>query len=144
MEPLGLCVEKMGYVSVSHLLSLNFPKHVAFLNIFYSLFQILITRSTNNGTLLDRNASTTSWDLWVCVWKKWGTSLFIICSLGLYTPFGNGEGRGYTVCPSFNICLTHQWKFAAQMPQIIHGTSGFLCGKNGVRLCGSFALLEFS
>jgi hypothetical protein len=32
-----LCVEKMGYVSVGHLLPWIFPKHMAFKNIVYSL-----------------------------------------------------------------------------------------------------------
>jgi hypothetical protein len=33
-----LCVEKMRYVSVGHLLSWIFPKHITFKNIVYSLF----------------------------------------------------------------------------------------------------------
>jgi hypothetical protein len=36
---LGVCVwEKMGYVSVGHLLSWIFPKDMAFKNIVYSLY----------------------------------------------------------------------------------------------------------
>jgi hypothetical protein len=38
LKPQGLCVEKMGYMSVGHLLSCIFPKHMAFKNIVYSLY----------------------------------------------------------------------------------------------------------
>jgi hypothetical protein len=41
----------MGYVSVGHLLSWIFPEHMAFKNIVYSLYYILITTSTDNGIL---------------------------------------------------------------------------------------------
>jgi hypothetical protein len=62
--------------------------------------------------------------LGICVWKKWGTSPLVICSLGIclsicpsrrlftdftsslllgvliiYTLSGNGEGQGYTILP---------------------------------------------
>jgi hypothetical protein len=33
----------------------------------------------------------------------------------LYTPFGVGEGRGYTVCPLVNVCQSNQQKSAAQL-----------------------------
>jgi hypothetical protein len=49
-------VEKMGYVSVGHLLPWIFLKHMAFKNIVYSLFKFLIIGSTNDGTSLDWEA----------------------------------------------------------------------------------------
>jgi hypothetical protein len=55
---------------------------MAFKNIVYSLCQLLITRSTNDGTSLDWKALVKCWNLRVCVWIKWGTSLLVICSLG--------------------------------------------------------------
>jgi hypothetical protein len=36
----------------------------------------------------------------------------------LYSLFGDGEGRGYTVCLSFDVCQSHHQESAAQMPQI--------------------------
>jgi hypothetical protein len=45
--------EKIGYVSVGHLLPWIFLKHMAFKNILYSLPSFFITRSTNIGTLWD-------------------------------------------------------------------------------------------
>jgi hypothetical protein len=42
--------------------------------------------------------------------------------VALYTPFGDGEGRGYTVCPSFKICQSKQQKSAARMSQKFHHT----------------------
>jgi hypothetical protein len=76
-----LCVEKMGYVSVGHLLHWILPKHMAFKKIVYSLFKFLITGSTNDGTLLDWKALGRCWNLWVCVLIKWGMSLLVICFL---------------------------------------------------------------
>jgi hypothetical protein len=38
--------------------------------------------------------------------------------LPVYSPFGDGEGQGYTICRSFDVCQSHQQKSAAQMPQI--------------------------
>jgi hypothetical protein len=38
----------------------------------------------------------------------------------VYTPFGNGEGRGSSVCPSFDVRPSHHWNFLARMPQIYH------------------------
>jgi hypothetical protein len=35
---LGVCVGKLGYVSVGHLPSWIIPKHMAFQNIVYSLY----------------------------------------------------------------------------------------------------------
>jgi hypothetical protein len=67
-----LCVEKMGYVSVGHLLPWIFPKHMAFKNIVNSHFEFLITGSTNDGTSLDWKALVTCWNLRVCVLIKWG------------------------------------------------------------------------
>jgi hypothetical protein len=52
-------LEKMGYVSVGHLLSWIFPKDMAFKNIVYSFYSFLIIRSTDNGTLLDWKAFVT-------------------------------------------------------------------------------------
>jgi hypothetical protein len=46
----------------------------------------------------------------------------------LYTPFGNGEGRGCSVCPSFNVCPSHHWNFAARMLQIYHHRSKIVTG----------------
>jgi hypothetical protein len=43
----------------------------------------------------------------------------LLC-ITLYTPFGNGEGRGSSVCPSFYVRPSHHWNFAARMPQIYH------------------------
>jgi hypothetical protein len=36
-EPQGLCVDKMGYISVGHLLPWNSPKYMAIENIVNSL-----------------------------------------------------------------------------------------------------------
>jgi hypothetical protein len=38
----------------------------------------------------------------------------------VYTPFGNEEGRGSSVCLSFDVRPSHHWNFAARMPQIYH------------------------
>jgi hypothetical protein len=38
LKPQGLCVDKMWYISVGHLLPWIFPKHMAFKNIVYSLY----------------------------------------------------------------------------------------------------------
>jgi hypothetical protein len=38
----------------------------------------------------------------------------------LYTPFGDGEGRDYTVCPSVNVCQWNQQKSVARMSQNFH------------------------
>jgi hypothetical protein len=46
----------------------------------------------------------------------------------LYTPFGNGEGRGCSVCPSFNVRPSHHWNFAARRPQIYHHRSKIVTG----------------
>jgi hypothetical protein len=40
------------------------------------------------------------------------------CWLVVYTLFGDGEEWGYTICPSFDVCQSHQQKFAARMLQI--------------------------
>jgi hypothetical protein len=37
LEPEGLCVDKMGYISVGHLLLWISPKYVAVKNVVYSL-----------------------------------------------------------------------------------------------------------
>jgi hypothetical protein len=34
-------------------------------------------------------------------------------NVAVYTPFGDGEGQGYTVCPLFNICQSNEKKSAA-------------------------------
>jgi hypothetical protein len=54
-----LCMEKMGYVSVGHLLPWILPKHMAFKNIVYSLYKFLIIGSTYDGTSLDWKALVT-------------------------------------------------------------------------------------
>jgi hypothetical protein len=38
----------------------------------------------------------------------------------VYTLFGDGEGQGYTVCTSVDICQSNQWNSAAQMSQNFH------------------------
>jgi hypothetical protein len=46
--------------------------------------------------------------------------IFIIhCLSVLYSLFGDGEGQGYTVCMSINICQSNQWNSAARMSQYI-------------------------
>jgi hypothetical protein len=40
----------------------------------------------------------------------------------LYSLFGDGEGRGYTVCTLVNICQSNQSNSAAQMSQNFHHT----------------------
>ncbi len=40
----------------------------------------------------------------------------------LYSLFGDGEGRGYTVCTSVDICQSNQWNSAARMSQNFHHT----------------------
>ncbi len=37
-----------------------------------------------------------------------------------YTPYGDGEGQGYTICPLVHVCQSHQQKSAAQMSQNFH------------------------
>jgi hypothetical protein len=49
-----------------------------------------------------------------CCWRK---------CLPVYTPFGDGEGRGYTIHLLFDVCQSHQQKSAAQMPQIFDNRS---------------------
>jgi hypothetical protein len=39
-------------------------------------------------------------------------------TIPLYSPFGDGEGRGYTVHLLFDICQSHHQESAARMPQI--------------------------
>jgi hypothetical protein len=38
----------------------------------------------------------------------------------VYTLFGDGEGQGYTVCMSVDICQSNQWNSAARMSQNFH------------------------
>jgi hypothetical protein len=40
----------------------------------------------------------------------------------LYSLFGDGEGQGYTVCTSINICQSNQWNSVARMSQNFHHT----------------------
>jgi hypothetical protein len=40
----------------------------------------------------------------------------------VYTPFGDGEGQGYTVCPSFDVCQSNKQKSVARMSQNFHHT----------------------
>jgi hypothetical protein len=40
----------------------------------------------------------------------------------VYSLFGDGEGRGYTVCTSVNICQSNQWNSAARMSLNFHHT----------------------
>jgi hypothetical protein len=42
---------------------------------------------------------------------------FHYSSILVYSLFGDGEGRGYTVCTSVKICLSNQWNSAARMSQ---------------------------
>jgi hypothetical protein len=65
-------VWKKWGTSVGHLLPWILPKHMAFKNIVNSLFEFLITGSTNDGTSLDWKALVTCWNLRVCVLIKWG------------------------------------------------------------------------
>jgi hypothetical protein len=47
-----------------------------------------------------------------------------ICSMNVavYSLFGDGEGRGYTVCMSVHIRQSNQWNSAARMLQNFHHT----------------------
>jgi hypothetical protein len=51
-----------------------------------------------------------------------------ISSTTLYTPFGNGEGRGCSVCLSFDVRPSHHWNFVARMLQIYHHLSKIVTG----------------
>jgi hypothetical protein len=44
----------------------------------------------------------------------------------LYSLFGDGEGRGYTVRLSFDVCQSHHQESVARMPQIFDHRSMFV------------------
>jgi hypothetical protein len=72
-----------------------------------------------------------------------------IADFSLYTPFGDGEGWGYTVRPSFNVCQSHQQKSAARMPNLWHKCRRFLIIDRCLSvtppgICGTFATEYFS
>jgi hypothetical protein len=62
----------------------------------------------------------------------------------LYSLFGDGEGRGYTVCTLVNICQSNQWNSAARMSQNFHHTL-YISDYNvsPMEICGTI-VAEFS
>ncbi len=62
----------------------------------------------------------------------------------VYTLFGDGEGQGYTVCMSVNICQSNQWNSAARMSQNFHHTL-YISDYNvsPMEICGTI-VTEFS
>jgi hypothetical protein len=52
----------------------------------------------------------------------------------VYSLFGDGEGQGYTVCTSVNICQSNQWNSAARMSQNFHYIVYLGMEKGGVTL----------
>jgi hypothetical protein len=62
----------------------------------------------------------------------------------VYTLFGDGEGQGYTVCMSVNICQSNQWNSAARMWQNFHHTL-YISDYNvsPMEICGTI-VTEFS
>jgi hypothetical protein len=71
---------------------------------------------------------------------------FVPCHavLLVYSQFGDGEGRGYTVCTSVNICQSNQWNSAARMLQNFHHTL-YISDYNvsPMEICGTI-VAEFS
>jgi hypothetical protein len=45
-----------------------------------------------------------------------------VAEFSLYSLFGDGEGRGYTICTSVDICQSNQWNSAARMSRNFHHT----------------------
>ena len=62
----------------------------------------------------------------------------------VYTLFGDGEGQGYTVCMSVNICQSTQCSSAARMWQNFHHTL-YISDYNvsPMEICGTI-VTEFS
>jgi hypothetical protein len=67
-----------------------------------------------------------------------------ITEFPLYSLFGDGEGWGYTVCTSVNICQSNQWNSAARMSQNFHHTL-YISDYNvsPMEICGTI-VAEFS
>jgi hypothetical protein len=74
--------------------------------------------------------------------EKGGVTLSVRRSI--YSLFGDGEGRGYTVCTSVNICQSNQWNSAARMSQNFHHTL-YISDYNvsPMEICGTI-VAEFS
>jgi hypothetical protein len=62
----------------------------------------------------------------------------------LYTPFGDGEGRGYTVRLSFDVCQSHHQESAARLPQIFDHRSMFVSHttRNLRHECRRFSIID--
>jgi hypothetical protein len=78
---------------------------------------------------------------------KVSTSLFnntILCFSLVYSLFGDGEGRGYTVHLSYDICQSHHQESAARMPQIFDHRSMLVSHttRNLRHVCRRFSIID--
>jgi hypothetical protein len=84
MGPLGLCVEKVVYVSVGHLLPSSIYLIWEWRRSGLHCLSIIQHLPDMPMEICSTNATDYPWDLRVSVWKKWGTSLWVTCFLGIF------------------------------------------------------------